>query len=114
MIPLYMDVHVPSAVTRGLRLRGVDVLTAQEDGTDVWLDPHLLDRAMQLGRVVFTQDRDFLIEAARRQRQGEPFSGVIYIHQWDLIIGRCIDQRELLSRAGQSADFADQVWYLPL
>lgn len=30
---LYMDVHVPSAVTEGLRRRGVDVLTSQEDGT---------------------------------------------------------------------------------
>ncbi len=27
---LYMDVHVPSAVTEGLRRRGVDVLTSQE------------------------------------------------------------------------------------
>ena len=29
---LYMDVHVRRAVTVGVRLRGVDVLTAQEDG----------------------------------------------------------------------------------
>jgi len=27
-----MDVHVPRAVTMGLRLRAIDVLTAQEDG----------------------------------------------------------------------------------
>jgi hypothetical protein len=114
MILLYMDEHVPSAVTRGLRLRGIDVLTAQEDETDGWLDPPLLDRAQQLGRVIFTQDRDFLIEATRRQRQGEPFGGVIYVHQWDLIIGRCIDDLELLARAGRSEDFANRVWYLPL
>lgn len=30
-IRLYMDVHIPRPVTVGLRLRGVDVLTAQED-----------------------------------------------------------------------------------
>lgn len=30
---LYMDHHVPVAVTEGLRLRRVDVLTAYEDGT---------------------------------------------------------------------------------
>ena len=29
-VRLYMDVHVPLAITEGLRLRGVDVLTAQE------------------------------------------------------------------------------------
>lgn len=26
-LPLYMDVHIPRAITEGLRLRGVDVLT---------------------------------------------------------------------------------------
>jgi len=31
-IALYMDVHIPKAITVGLRLRGVEVLTAQEDG----------------------------------------------------------------------------------
>jgi hypothetical protein len=29
-IPLYMDQHVPRAITTRLRLRGVDVLTAFE------------------------------------------------------------------------------------
>jgi hypothetical protein len=31
-VRLYMDVHVRRAVTEGLRMRGVDVLTAQDDG----------------------------------------------------------------------------------
>jgi len=30
-IKLYMDHHVPRAITEGLRLRGVDVLTAEDD-----------------------------------------------------------------------------------
>ena len=30
-VALYMDEHVHRAITIGLRLRGVDVLTAQED-----------------------------------------------------------------------------------
>jgi hypothetical protein len=55
-VRLYMDVHVHRAVTEGLRLRGVEVLTAQEDGTPQYEDPALLDRATQLGRVLFTQD----------------------------------------------------------
>ena len=42
---LYMDEHVPSAITEGLRWRGVDVLTAQEDGRTGEDDPELLDRA---------------------------------------------------------------------
>jgi len=42
-IGLYVDVHVPSAVTYALRLRDLDVLTAQEDGADQFSDAALLD-----------------------------------------------------------------------
>ena len=38
-VHLYMSVHVRRAVTAGLRLRGVDVLTAQEDGNRELLRP---------------------------------------------------------------------------
>jgi hypothetical protein len=37
------------------RLHGVDVLTAYEDGADHMPEAELLDRAGQLGRVLFTQ-----------------------------------------------------------
>src|SRR5438876_4905474 len=33
-IAFYMDHHVPGAITLGLRLRGVEVLTAYEDGME--------------------------------------------------------------------------------
>ena len=33
-VALYMDQHIPRAITFGLRARGVDVLTTQEDGTE--------------------------------------------------------------------------------
>jgi hypothetical protein len=55
-----MDQHVPRATTTGLRLRNVDVLTAVEDGASHADDPWLLDRAMELGRVLFSQD-DYLL-----------------------------------------------------
>ena len=55
-VRLYMDVHVPYAVTVALRLRGVDVLTAQEDGATRLSDSDLLDRAAETGRILFTQD----------------------------------------------------------
>jgi predicted nuclease of predicted toxin-antitoxin system len=79
-VPLYMDVHVHQAITAGLRLRGVDVLTAQEDGARQLSDSGLLDRATALGRVLFSQDEDLLREATRRQQSRESFAGVIYAH----------------------------------
>lgn len=56
MIRLYMDVHVRREVTVGLRLRGVDVLTAQEDDAATLPDAERLTRATELGRVFFSQD----------------------------------------------------------
>jgi hypothetical protein len=50
-VTLYMDVNVRQAVTDGLRLRGVEVLTAQEDGSRELEDDALLDRATELGYV---------------------------------------------------------------
>ncbi len=67
-LALYMDVHVPAAITRGLHRRGVDVLTAQADGTTRLEDPDLLDRAMTLGRILFTRDEGLLAVAAERLR----------------------------------------------
>jgi predicted nuclease of predicted toxin-antitoxin system len=80
-IALYMDQHVPRAITSGLRLRGIDVLTAYEDDASELDDSALLERASDLGRVLFTRDDDLLNEATRRQRETTPFLGVIYAHQ---------------------------------
>jgi predicted nuclease of predicted toxin-antitoxin system len=114
MVRLYMDVHVPEAVTRALRQRGVDVLTAQEDGTTRLSDDLLLDRASALGRVLFSEDKDLLREAAGRQRRGDTFAGVIYIHQLDLAVGRCVEDLEAIAKVCSSEELANWVQYLPL
>jgi hypothetical protein len=109
-----MDVHVRSAITKGLRRRGADVLTAQEDGARRLLDPALLDRATALGRVLFSQDHDLLREARRRELSGESFGGVIYVHQQRLSVGQIVQDLELIAIACDPADFRNRVEYLPL
>jgi hypothetical protein len=112
-----MDVHVPWPITEGLRARGADVLTAQEDNAAALPDPDLLDRATQRGRVLFTQDDDLLEEAARRQAEGECFAGVVYVHQKKLRMdtyGRWIGELELLAAACAPDDLANRVQFLPL
>jgi hypothetical protein len=73
MVSLYMDHHVPSAITAGLRKRGVDVVTAEEDGSAMLDDDALLDRATSLGGVLFSQEQDLLAIANRRLRTGPAF-----------------------------------------
>ena len=111
-IPLYMDHHVARAITQGLRARNIDVLTAYEDNADLFSDPDLLDRATSLGRIIFTQDDDFLVEASRRQGNSIYFSGVIYAHQLRVSIGRCISQLEIIAKAGDLDDLANLVEFL--
>lgn len=113
-IRFYMDEHVPRAITEGLRRRGIDVLTVQEDGATGAEDIAVLERAMSLNRVIVTNDEDFQVEAARRQRAGESFSGVIYVDLNRITIGRCIGDLELIGRAGEPSDLVDRVEYLPL
>jgi hypothetical protein len=109
-----MDHNVPRSITVGLRLRGVDVITAYEDGADDMDDSALLDRATELGRVLFTHDDDLLAETTKRQQEDISFGGVIYVHQMGATIGSCISDLEVIANAGEPEDLLNQVQFLPL
>lgn len=109
-----MDVHVRRAVTDGLRLRGIDVLTAQGDGATLLEDSDLLNRSTSLDRVLFTQDEDLLREAKRRQQAGEHFASVVYAHQLNITIAECIGDLEIIAKATGPDDWHDQIMFLPL
>jgi uncharacterized protein with PIN domain len=109
-----MDQHVPRAITTGLRLRGVDVLTAYEDGRSEADDAQLLDRATELERILFSQDDDLLKEAARRQQANISFSGVIYAHQLQVTIGACVHDLELIAKAADPENLRGSIQFLPL
>jgi predicted nuclease of predicted toxin-antitoxin system len=113
-LKFYMDQNVPRAIAIGLRLREVDVITAYEDGAILLTDPELLDRAGELGRVLFTQDDDLLVEAAKRQKEAVFFRGVIYAHQLGVSIAACIRDLEMIARVGEPEDLFNRVEYLPL
>lgn len=109
-----MDENVPAAITEGLRLRGVDVLTAQEDGRRKTDDDRLISRASELGRLLFSRDKHMLEHGERRQRLGIGFTGIVYAHQRNVSIGQCISDLELVCMAGALEEFADRVEFLPL
>lgn len=113
-IRLYMDVNVRRALTDALRLHGVDVITAQEDGAGYLSDSDILDRATASGRVIFTHDQDFIREAAVRQRLGTSFAGIIYAHQIELTLGQCLQDLLLITQAGKPEDLINRIEFLPL
>lgn len=108
-----MDVHVPIAITRALRRKGHDVLTSQEDGTACLPDPELLDRALVLGRFLFTRDQDFLEETASRLAVGTVFASVIYAHQF-VPLGVCVNDLDGLLTIATPEDSKGHLFHLPL
>jgi len=113
-LAFYFDQHVPAAITRALRLRGVDVLTAYDDGAEEFPDEAVLARATALNRVLFTQDEDLLAIAHRLQAEAVPFSDVVYGHQLRVSVGRCVADLELLAKVCSPEELANHVEFLPL
>jgi Domain of unknown function (DUF5615) len=109
-----MDVHVALAITEQLRMRDVDVLTSQTDNATRLDDSPLLDRATELGRILFSRDKDLLKLAADRQRGHRSFSGLVYAHQLRVSIGRCVDDLEVIAKATNPEEWVGKVMFLPL
>ena len=97
-IALYFDVHIDHAVLDQLRLRQVDVVTAQEDAADRFTDAELLERASQLGRPLFTHDIRFKAMAESWQAQRRSFCGLIFAHQLQVSIGKMVTDLELVAK----------------
>lgn len=112
-ISLYMDVHVPQAITDQLRRRGVDVLTAFEDGSSELPDDQLLQRAHEFGRLMFTQDIRFKAMAEDWQRTGRAFSGLCFGHQLAGTIGDYVNQLELIAIESEPQEWFNSVEHLP-
>ncbi|MEO1077889.1 MAG: DUF5615 family PIN-like protein [Bacteroidota bacterium] len=76
-VRFYTDEHVPRAVIEGLRHHGADVVSTPEAGMLGKPDAEHLAFALREGRVVYTQDDDFLKLAAA----GAAHAGVAYLRQ---------------------------------
>jgi len=113
-IAFYLDENVHRGIRDGLRLRNIDVLSVQEDGRTGSSDPVILERAIKLKRVLFSQDDDFLEEATRCQKEGKYFYGVIYAHKLSVSVGDCIRDLEIIAIAAHPEELANQIQYLPL
>ncbi|MFN7717176.1 MAG: DUF5615 family PIN-like protein [Pseudanabaenaceae cyanobacterium] len=112
-IALYMDVHIPQAITEQLRRRDIDVLTATEDGSQKLPDDQLLARVTELKRVLFTQDIRFRVLAETWQIEGKQFSGLIFGHQLGGTIGQFVKDLELIAKTSEPDEWIDVVEYIP-
>ena len=98
----HLDENIDHAVARALRQRGIDVTTT----TDVELigadDLRQLEYALAEGRVLFTQDSDFLLI----HQQGSPHAGIVFassgsrgvgeIVRFLCLLNDCVDSQEMV------------------
>jgi hypothetical protein len=106
-VRFYTDEHVAKAVVTGLRQRGVDVLTVQRADTLGASDQEHLTRAREEGRVIFTQDDDFL----RLHASGVEHAGIVYAPQ-GTSIGEIISGLMLIYQVLDAEDMRNHVEFL--
>ncbi len=106
-IKFYMDEHVSRAVVRGLRQRGLDVLTVMEADMRSASDKSHMERAYVEHRIIFTQDDDFL----RMHAMGIKHAGIVYASQ-QISTGEIIRGLMVIHQILDAEDMEEQVEYL--
>lgn len=102
-----MDEHVAKAVIHGLRQRGVDVLSVPEAEMMGATDEAHLAFAFSRGRVLFTQDTDFL----RLASLSIAHSGIVYAPQYTSI-GDVIRGLILIHQVLEAEEMTGKIEYL--
>ena len=103
----HLDEHVDHVIAQGLRRLAIDVTTTTDAGLLEAEDHEHLAFARAAGRIVFTQDEDFLSLAAR----GVEHLGIVYCHPRARSAGEIIAFLRLLHECVEPTDMANRVEY---
>ncbi len=106
-IRCYTDEHVSKAVIRGLRERGIDVLSVPEANMLGASDEEHMAFALAEGRMLFTQDADFLRLAAA----GHKHAGIAYARQ-GTSVGDIIQGLMLIVQVLEAEEMNGKIEYL--
>jgi predicted nuclease of predicted toxin-antitoxin system len=85
-IRFHLDENVSNVIADGLRRRGIDVTTTPEEGLIASSDEVQLAFSLSPGRVIFTQDDDFL----RLHQVGVAHASIVYRRQSTRSIGEIL------------------------
>ena len=91
-IRFHLDENCSRAIAAGLRRRGIDVTTTPEAGLLGAIDEDQAAYALAEGRVIFTQDQDFL----RINAANAPHAGIAYCPKGSRSIGEIVDGLALI------------------
>ena len=83
------DEHIESSIVNGLKLLGIDAVSANEAGKRESDDEEILRFAKENNRVIITRDSDFI----KLHRKGVEHAGIVFIPNF-LAIGKIIRETE--------------------
>jgi hypothetical protein len=106
-IRFHLDENRPKAVAEGLRRRGIDVTTTPEAGLMGVVDERQAAHGLADGRVLFTQDQDFL----RLDAEGVAHAGIAYRGKDTRSIGEIVQSLVLIWEVYEPAEMAGRVEY---
>jgi predicted nuclease of predicted toxin-antitoxin system len=106
-IRFHLDEHVAHAVADGLRRLGVDVTTTTDAGLVGASDLQQLAFAVATGRVLFTEDRDFLALAATHEHPG-----LAYCAQNTRSIGQIVRGLQLIWEVYEPEEMRNRIEFL--
>src|SRR5262245_26089956 len=111
MLAACADEHVKFAIVEGLRRRGMGVVTVQERALQQADDEVLLETAAREGRLLLTNDVDFLRIHDRWMKAGRDHSGIIFWRQ-DLSIGLAVRRIIQFARRTSRVNAAQALHFL--
>jgi len=107
-IRFHLDENVNNAIADGLRRRNIDVTTTAQTGLISSSDEEQLRFAYSQGRVMFTQDSDFL----KLHNSGFEHCGVVYCVKGSRSIGEILRGLILIWDVLEAEEIAGMVEYL--
>lgn len=104
-ITIQADEHIKKGISEGVKRRGVEIYTVEDEGIKGKSDEALLQFAKQKNRVILTNDSDFL--------EIEDHPGILYITTQYASIGEII--KEVVRHVDQytKEEFEDTIFYIP-
>lgn len=105
---------MPQPLASALRQRGIDLLLSIEDGTEQLNDPDLWLRATNLGRIVVTQDQDFLAIAQWNSDEEQPHPGLVFCHSSKMALSKLADDLDLIAQAMSPDEFISTIVWVPM
>ena len=107
-IRFHLDEHVAHAVADALRRLGIDVTTSGDANFLGAADADHVAYAVAQGRVIFTEDDDFLVLAGA----GVQHSGLAYCRQNTRSIGQVVRALELIWEVYEPDEMSNRIEFI--